>query len=119
MGRRSWLVSPLLALPAHALRGVLEDDAPPQQVVADPIGGRKVLLGARLRPAGDERLDLRIEGGALARADPEDRLEGAHHLACRLQVLPAECSRVAAAPRLAAETHPAPPPTPPPPPPPP
>src|SRR5262245_52678869 len=86
--------SRLLALPAHALRSVLEDDAPPQQLVADAIGRGEVPLGARLRPAGDECLDLRIEGGALAGADSEDRLEGAHHLAGGLQVLPAERSRV-------------------------
>src|SRR2546425_1281230 len=78
------------ALPTHALGGVLEYDAAPQQVVADAIRLREVPLGARSGPPADQVLDLRVEIGPLSGMDAEDLSEGAEHVPQRFQVLLAE-----------------------------
>src|SRR6266704_3474942 len=83
-------ISSALALPAHALRSVLENDAALQQVVADAIGLGEVPPGARLGPPADQVLDLLSEIGSLAGLDAEDPSEGPEHLPHHFQVLRTE-----------------------------
>src|SRR5467141_2224985 len=93
-------VSGALALPAHSLGGVFEDDGASQELVPDAVRGGEVSSGARFATLLDESLDLRVEVGALSWPDPEDRLEGAQDLPRRLPIPRSEPPRVHGAVRL-------------------